>query len=126
MYSSFPHSDLIKKKEILQILATFDGFPSATMGDFLATMGHFPATMASDYDAKMLATFANMPATFQRLWEIPRKICKFPKKWEENRFFEGKKRGKNRKMGIFSIFQGKTGPDAADSRGVRIPIQGRP
>lgn len=53
-------------------------------------MGHFPATMASDYDAKMLATFRNMPATFQRLSGIPEKTLEFPKKTVENRFFWGK------------------------------------
>lgn len=70
-------------------------------------MGHFPATMASDYDAKMLATFRKKPATFQRLWGIPKKIRKFPEKWEENRFFEGKKGAKTEKWEFLPFFKEK-------------------
>jgi len=70
---------------------------------------------ASDYDPKPWnpatfrlfqkpATFANMPATFQRLWQNPGKILEFPEKSAENRFFRGKIGAKTKKWDIFPIF----------------------
>ena len=55
------------------------------------------------------ATFANMPATFQRLWQIPGKIPEFPEKSAENRNF-WKKMGQNpEKWDIFPNFRGNRG-----------------
>jgi hypothetical protein len=45
-----------------------------------------------------------MPATFQRLWQIPGKILEFPEKTAENRFFWEKMGQNPGKWDIFPIF----------------------
>jgi hypothetical protein len=68
----FANSNTIKRKEKLQKISDFLPSDYSDYGAF-----------SSDYGAKMLATFRKKPATFQRLWRNPRKIRKFPEKWEE-------------------------------------------
>ena len=62
------------------------------------------ATMEGNTQRLWPATFAKMPATFQRLWGISEKILEFPEKTAENRNFWEKMGQKSEKWDIFPIF----------------------
>lgn len=93
-----------KGEEISDFLIFFSDYGMVS-GDYRASdYGKNPGKPATFRLFQKPATFANMPATFQRLWGIPGKILEFPEKSAENRNFWEKMGQKSEKWGIFPKF----------------------
>lgn len=98
-----------KGQKISDFLIFFSDY-GMNSGDYRASdYGKIPGKPATFRLFQKPATFAKMPATFQRLWRISGKILEFPEKSAENRFFRGKIGAKTEKWDIFPIFRKNRG-----------------